>query len=68
MNQTVAYETTKGTDPDTATDPGTATATDTTAANILNQIALTFRVDELINRRITSARAKRRVSGNVDHF
>ena len=40
---------------------------DTTTANILNQIAFTFNVDELINRRITSARVKRRVFGSAGH-
>jgi hypothetical protein len=62
MNQTTAYETTRctgsgtATDPDPGPDTDSDTATDPTAANILNQIAFTFRVDELINPRITSAR------------
>ena len=60
MNQHLWYETATRTDADP--NP-TAAAT----ANVLNQIAFTFRVHELINRRITLARAKRRVFGSVDH-
>jgi hypothetical protein len=73
MNQTIAYETTRctgsdtATDPDPGPDPDSDTATNRTAANVLNQIAFTFRVDELINRRITSARGKRRAFGSADH-
>jgi hypothetical protein len=83
VNQTIAYETTKGTDSDpnsTYADPATIYAgpaiyadpnptsvnpTVAATANVLDQIAFTFRVDELINHRITSARAKRRVFGSA---
>jgi hypothetical protein len=60
MNQTIAYETTRC----TYADPNPTTAATT---NVLNQIAFIFRVDEMINRRIISARVKRRVFGSVDH-
>ena len=62
MNQNIAYETTRC----TYADPNPTTAA-TATANVLNQIAFTFRVDEMINRRIISARVKRRVFGSVDH-
>ena len=73
MNQHLSYETATRTNSDPTTiyadpaiyaDPNPTVAA---TANVLNQIAFTFRVDELINRRITSARAKRRVFGSADH-